>query len=105
METEIIVDGLGLADKTGIGLSREGLGEVLMVSKIEVAVQDGVEELIDAKTGEGEVKIGVHEGTLTVYSAVEVDGLTADTGGDSVNEEGCGSVNEVIVTGVDGSPS
>ena len=101
-----MVDELGLADKTGIGLSRERLGEVLIVSKLDVAVQDGVEELIVAKIGLREVKIAVLIGTLIVHSAVEVDvhdELTAD--GDSVNEGGCSSVNEVIDTCIDGTRS
>ena len=103
-----MVDELGLADNTGIGLSREILGEVLIVSKLDVAVQDGVEELIFAKIGLGEVKIAVLIGTLIVHSAVEVDvhdELPADTDGDSVNEGGCSSVNEVIDTCIVGTLS
>ena len=103
-----MVDELGLADKTGIGLSKGRLGDVKMVSKIEVVVQDGVEELIVAKIGLREVKIVVPVGTLTIHSAVEVDvhdELTAETDGDSVNEGGCSSVNEVIDTCVDGTQS
>ena len=91
-----MVDELGLADNTGIGLSRERLGEVLIVSKLDVAVQNGVEELIFAKIGLGEVKIAVLIGTLIVHSAVEVDiheELTANANGDSVKEEDCSSVS------------
>ena len=79
-----------------------------MVSKIDVAVQDGVEELIVAKIGLREVKIVVLVGTLIIHSAVEVDmhdELTAETDGDSVNEGGCSSVNEVIDTCIDGTRS
>ena len=103
-----MVDELGLADNTGIGLSRERLGEVLMISKLDVAVQDGVEELIFAKIGLGEVKIAVHIGILIVHSAVEVDiqdELTSDADGDSVNEDCCSSVNEVIDTCIVGTLS
>ena len=103
-----MVDELGLADKTGIGLSKGKLGDVLMVSKIDVAVQDGVEELIVAKIGLREVKIVVPVGTLIIHSTVEVDihdELTTETDGDSVNEGGCSSVNEVIDTCVDGTRS
>ena len=103
-----MVDELGLADKTRIGLSKERLGDVLMVSKIDVAVQDGVEELIVAKIGLREVKIVVPVGTLIVHSAVEVDvldELTAETYEDSVNEGGCSSVDEVVDTCIDGTRS
>ena len=75
-EIETIVDDAGLVDKTGIGLTRERLREVLIVSKIgvapKIAIQDGVGESV-AKIRAGEVKILVPVGTLTVHFAVEVD--------------------------------
>ena len=107
MGTETIVDEAGLADKTGIGLSNGRLRDVQMVSKIDVApiivVQDGVGELTVAKIGEGEVKIVVP----IIHSAVEVDvlELTAETDEDSVNEDGCSSVDEVVDTCIDGTQS
>ena len=79
-----------------------------MVSKIDVAVQDGVEELIVAKIGLREVKIVVLVGTLIIHSAVEFDmhdELTAETDGDLVNEGGCSSVNEVVDTCIAGTRS
>ena len=79
-----------------------------MVSKIDVAVQGGVEELIVAKIGLREVKIVIPVGTLIIHSAVEVDvldELTTETDGDSVNEGGCSSVDEVVDTCIDGTRS
>ena len=99
-----MVDEAGLADKTGIGLSKGRLRDVQMVSKIDVAVQDGVEELIVVKIGLREVKIVVSVGTLIIHSVVDMlDELTAETDGDSVNEGGCSSVNEVIDTCIVGT--
>ena len=67
-----------------------------------------MEELIVAKIGLREVKIVESVGTLIIHSAVEVDvhdELTAETDGDSVNEGGYSSVNEVIDTCIDGTRS
>ena len=97
-----------MADKTGIGLTKGRLGDVQMVSKIDVAVQDGVEELIVAKIGLREVKIVIPVGTLIIHSAVEVDvldELTAETDEDSVIVGGCSSVDEVVDTCIDGTRS
>ena len=105
-ETKTIVDEVGLADKTGIGLTRGRLKEVLIVSKIDVApkivVQVGMGELIDVKIGADEVKIVVPVGTLTVHFVVELDELT-DVADDSVNEDGCSSVDEVVDTCIYGT--
>ena len=95
-ETETIVDEAGLADKTGMGLTRGRLREVLIVSKIDVPpkidVQVGMGELTDAKIGADEVvKIEVLVGTLTLHSVVEVDmldELTVVAKDDLVNEDG-----------------
>ena len=100
-----------MADKIGIGLSRERLREVLIVSKIDVAhkidVQVGMGELTDVKIGADEVKIVVPVGTLTIHSAVEVDILDELTvvADDSINEGGCSSVDEVVDTCIDGTRS
>ena len=111
-ETETIVDEAGLADKTGIGLTRGKLREVLIVSKIDIPpkidVQVGMGELTDVKIGADEVKIVVPVGTLTVHSAVEVDildELTVVADDDLVNEGGCSSVDEVVDTCIDGTRS
>ena len=112
-EIETIVDEAGLAEKIGIGPTIGRLREVLIVSKIDIPpkidVQVGMGELTDAKIGaEEDVKIEVPVGTLTVHSAVDVDKLdelTAVAEDDSVNEDGCSSVDEVVDTCIDGTRS
>lgn len=95
-ETETIVDAAGLADKTGIGLTRDGLTVSKIDIELKIAVQGEVGEST-TKIGAGEVKTSVPVGTLRE--------LTVVTGSNSVNEGVCSSVNEVVDTSMDGTRS
>ena len=108
-ETETIVDEARPAVKNGIGPTRKRPREVLIVSKIDVPpkidVHVGMGELTNAKIGADEVdKIEVLVGTLTIHSVVEVDLLDVITfvaEDDSVADDGCSSVDEVVDTCID----
>ena len=112
-ETETIVEEARSVVKTGIGPTRGRLREVLIILKIDVPpktdVHVGMGELTDAKICVDEVdKIEVLVGTLTIHSTMEVDVLdvlTAEAKDDSVADDGCRLVDEVVDTYIDDTQS
>ena len=105
----MMVDEARPADKTGIGPTKGRLRGVLTVSKIDVPpksdVHVGMGELTGAKIGANVVdKIVVQVGTLTIHTIAEVDildVLTVVVEDNSVADDDCNSVDEVVDTCID----